>query len=226
MTLGTIETVAAAFGILSVYLSTRQIVWSWPTALINLSLYAAYFFAERLYALTVLQGVFIAISIYGWYEWLHGGAQHSALRVSRIPVRLALALTGLGAVTWVSTHQLDPYRPLTRIDANRPVPADVKPLPVQVVAMDWKWLFLYPEQGIATVNEVAAPVDRPIAFHITATSVMNVSYDASTHAWAAVCSSGVQGRHWSNMSASGARVRLSWLTPSTSPSRCWSAGLM
>lgn len=102
MTLGTIEAVAAAFGILSVYLSTRQIVWSWPTALINLSLYAAYFFAERLYALTVLQGVFIAISIYGWYEWLHGGAQHSALRVSRIPVRLALALTGLGAVTWVA----------------------------------------------------------------------------------------------------------------------------
>ena len=56
---------------------------------------------------------------------------------------------------------------------ERPVPDDAKPLTVEVVALDWKWLFIYPEQGIATVNELAAPVDRPIVFKITASSVMN-----------------------------------------------------
>ncbi len=86
-----------------------------------------------------------------------------------------LIIIALGAVTWISTHTLDPFRPLTRIDAERPA-EDIKPLVVEVVAMDWKWLFLYPEQGIATVNELAAPVDRPIEFRITATSVMNAFY--------------------------------------------------
>ena len=84
-----------------------------------------------------------------------------------------LIIIALGAITWISTHTLDPYRPLRRIEAGRPVPADVKPLTVEVVALDWKWLFIYPEQGIATVNELAAPVDRPIVFKITASSVMN-----------------------------------------------------
>lgn len=84
-----------------------------------------------------------------------------------------LIIIALGAITWVSTHKLDPYRPLDRLAAGRPVPAEAKPLTVNVVALDWKWLFIYPEQGIATVNEMAAPVDRPIRFKITATSVMN-----------------------------------------------------
>lgn len=84
-----------------------------------------------------------------------------------------LIIIALGAITWISTHTLDPYRPLDRIDANRPVPEDVKPLVVEVVALDWKWLFIYPEQGIALVNEMAAPVDRPIQFKITASSIMN-----------------------------------------------------
>ncbi|MFO1341159.1 MAG: ubiquinol oxidase subunit II [Burkholderiaceae bacterium] len=87
-----------------------------------------------------------------------------------------LIIIALGAITWISTHKLDPYRPLDRIDARRPVAAGVKPLVVQVVAMDWKWLFVYPEQGIATVNELAAPVDRPIEFQLTASSVMNAFY--------------------------------------------------
>ena len=84
-----------------------------------------------------------------------------------------LIIIALGAITWISTHTLDPYRPLSRLDAERPVPAEAKPLVVEVVALDWKWLFIYPEQGFATVNEMAAPVDRPITFKITATSVMN-----------------------------------------------------
>jgi len=87
-----------------------------------------------------------------------------------------LIIIALGAITWISTHKLDPYRPLDRIDAQRAVAPGTKPLVVNVVALDWKWLFLYPEQGIATVNELAVPVDRPIEFRITASTVMNAFY--------------------------------------------------
>lgn len=79
----------------------------------------------------------------------------------------------LGAITWVSTHKLDPYRPLDRIDAERALAPDHEPMIVQVVALDWKWLFIYPEQGIATVNELVTPVDTPIRFQITSSSAMN-----------------------------------------------------
>ena len=79
----------------------------------------------------------------------------------------------LGALTWIGTHTLDPYRPLTRIDASRPLPGGTEPLVVEVVALDWKWLFIYPDLDIAVVNELAAPVDVPIRFKITASSVMN-----------------------------------------------------
>lgn len=84
-----------------------------------------------------------------------------------------LIIIALGALTWVSTHKLDPYRSLDRLSAGRPIPADVKPLEVDVVALDWKWLFIYPKQGVATVNEMAAPVDRPIEFKITSSTMMN-----------------------------------------------------
>ncbi|MES1984163.1 MAG: ubiquinol oxidase subunit II [Pseudomonadota bacterium] len=87
-----------------------------------------------------------------------------------------LIIICLGALTWVGTHILDPYRPLGRLDASRPTQVLGKPLEVQVVALDWKWLFFYPEYGIATVNELAAPVDRPIMFRITSSSVMNSFY--------------------------------------------------
>ena len=87
-----------------------------------------------------------------------------------------LIIIVLGLITWISTHKLDPYRPLERLDANRPIPMSTKPLVVQVVAMDWKWLFIYPEQGIATVNELVVPVDVPVRFKISATSVMNAFY--------------------------------------------------
>jgi cytochrome o ubiquinol oxidase subunit 2 len=66
-----------------------------------------------------------------------------------------LIIIALGAVTWINTHTLDPYRPLRRLDATRPVAVGTKPLVVEVVALDWKWLFIYPEQGIAVVNDLA-----------------------------------------------------------------------
>ena len=101
-------------------------------------------------------------------EWHHSTALE--LVIWSAPLLIIIAL---GAVTWISTHTLDPYRPLRRIDAQRLVAKDVKPMVVEVVALDWKWLFIYPELGIATVNELAAPIDVPIAFKITGSSVMN-----------------------------------------------------
>lgn len=70
----------------------------------------------------------------------------------------------LGWLTWHSTHKLDPYRPLD---------SDVKPVTIQAISLDWKWLFIYPEQGIATVNEIAFPKDTPVNFQITSDTVMN-----------------------------------------------------
>jgi cytochrome o ubiquinol oxidase subunit 2 len=86
------------------------------------------------------------------------------------PLMIVIAL---GALTWVSTHLLDPYRPLSRVALGRPVEAADRALEIEVVSLDWKWLFIYPEQGIATVNELVMPVDRPVRFRMTSSSVMN-----------------------------------------------------
>src|SRR5215467_3612881 len=70
-----------------------------------------------------------------------------------------LIIIALGALTWIGTHTLDPYRALTRIDAERPLSIEAEPLKIEVVALDWKWLFIYPDHGVAAVNELAIPVD-------------------------------------------------------------------
>lgn len=87
-----------------------------------------------------------------------------------------LIIICLGAITWTGTHLLDPYRPIERLSSGTPVKAGTEPLQVQVVALDWKWLFIYPQLGIATVNELAAPINRPISFQITSSTVMNSFY--------------------------------------------------
>ncbi len=87
-----------------------------------------------------------------------------------------LIIIALGALTWISTHVLDPFRAVSRISPTQKVLPGTKPLVVEVVALDWKWLFFYPEQGIATVNELAAPVDTPIQFKITSATVMNTFF--------------------------------------------------
>ena len=84
-----------------------------------------------------------------------------------------LIIIAVGAVSWLGTHQTDPYRALDRIAPGKPVPSDVKPLEVDVISLRWKWLFLYPQYGIATVNEMAAPVDRPIQFKLTGDTMMD-----------------------------------------------------
>ncbi|WP_235890776.1 ubiquinol oxidase subunit II [Martelella alba] len=79
-----------------------------------------------------------------------------------VPVLIIIAL---GALTWIYTHKLDPYKPLAHIDA--------KPIEVEAVSMDWKWLFIYPELNIASVNELVIPTGRPVNMKLTSTSVMN-----------------------------------------------------
>ncbi|HEV8600018.1 MAG TPA: nicotinamide mononucleotide transporter family protein, partial [Gemmatimonadales bacterium] len=91
------EIVAAALGIISVFLSTRQNVLAWPTSLLNNGMYGAIFFQQRLYALMVLQGCFFGIALYGWYQWLFGGAAKSELKVSRIPPKLGALLALIAA---------------------------------------------------------------------------------------------------------------------------------
>ncbi|WP_198355177.1 ubiquinol oxidase subunit II [Sphingomonas sp. MA1305] len=87
-----------------------------------------------------------------------------------------LIVIALGALTWISTHTLDPYRPLSRTAPGRPLAGNDKPLEIQVVSLDWKWLFIYPEQGVATINELVLPVDRQVRFRLTSSSVMNTFY--------------------------------------------------
>lgn len=75
-----------------------------------------------------------------------------------------MIITVLSVIAWRSSYALDPFKPL----ASR-----VKPLTVQVIALDWKWLFIYPDQKVASVNQVPLPVNRPIDFEITSDTVMN-----------------------------------------------------
>ncbi len=118
-----------------------------------------------------------------WFAWRYRAGNDSAryepdwnhstqleLVIWSAPLLIIIAL---GAVTWVGTHLLDPYRTIGRISPSQPVAANARPLEVEVVALDWKWLFIYPEQKIATVNELVLPTDRPLRFRITSSSVMN-----------------------------------------------------
>jgi nicotinamide mononucleotide transporter len=110
-----LEGIAAAFGVVSVYLSTRQNIWSWPTAIVNVALYSVVFYNGRLYGQMGLQAIFLVLSIYGWYQWLHGGAEKSELRVSRASPRLLATLAATNVVAWVVLAAL-----LHRTDAALP----------------------------------------------------------------------------------------------------------
>ena len=92
-------------------------------------------------------------------KWAHSTAIE--VIVWAIP---AVIILYLGILTWKTTHELDPYKPLE---------SQVKPINVEVVALDWKWLFIYPDLGIASVNQLAIPVGTPVNFRITSDTVMN-----------------------------------------------------
>ncbi|MET0180700.1 MAG: ubiquinol oxidase subunit II [Novosphingobium sp.] len=91
-----------------------------------------------------------------------------------------LIIIALGALTWSSTHELDPFRRLDRaamaLTGSKAPDIAIPPMRIEVVALDWKWLFIYPEQGIATVNELALPVGREVRFDLTSSNMMNTFY--------------------------------------------------
>jgi cytochrome o ubiquinol oxidase subunit 2 len=95
-------------------------------------------------------------------DWEYSGAIE--LVVWAIPV---MTIMLLGGIAWIGSHKLDPAKPL---DSPRP------PLKVDVVSMDWKWLFIYPDQHIATVNQLVVPAGTPVTFRLTSASVWNVFF--------------------------------------------------
>jgi cytochrome o ubiquinol oxidase subunit 2 len=136
---------------------------------------------ERLILLDAL-GIMLLIAVPTilatlWFAWWFRASNHAALYrpswaysgkleviVWAIP---ALVVLFLGGVAWIGSHQLDPARPIE---------SSVRPLEVQVVSLDWRWLFIYPEQHIATVNRLVIPVGTPVHFRLTSSSVMNVFF--------------------------------------------------
>jgi cytochrome o ubiquinol oxidase subunit 2 len=83
------------------------------------------------------------------------------LLIWSIPLMTVLLV---GTVAWIGSYDLDPPKPLA---------SSAKPLRVQVVSLDWKWLFIYPEQGVASVNQLAIPVGSPVSLELTSSGVMN-----------------------------------------------------
>ena len=127
--------------------------------------------STALMLLVVLPVIILTLFFVFWYRasntrahampnWAHSNAIEAVVWI--VPLLIVIAL---GWLAWTTTHALDPYKPLEETD---------KPtLEIDVVALDWKWLFIYPEQNIASVNEVAFPIDRPVRFEITSDTVMN-----------------------------------------------------
>ncbi|HUE11150.1 MAG TPA: ubiquinol oxidase subunit II [Steroidobacteraceae bacterium] len=95
-------------------------------------------------------------------EWSYSG--HIELVVWAIP---AMVVILLGAVAWTGSHELDPARKLQ---------SDAKPIRIEVVSLDWKWLFIYPDLAVATVNQLIVPTGAPIEFMLTSATVMNAFF--------------------------------------------------
>ena len=95
-------------------------------------------------------------------NWSYSGRIEAV--VWAIPI---LVIMFLGGVIWIGSYELDPFKPL---------PSKTPALDVQVVALDWKWLFIYPKQGVATVNQLILPTGTPIHFSITSASVFNTFF--------------------------------------------------
>ncbi len=147
-TLALLETkglIAAQEGSLLIYATLLMLVVAIPVFIL------AAFFAWR-YRASNTKAVYMP-------NWEH--AKVDELIWWAIPFEIILVL---GALTWISTHELDPHKPLSM---------EGQPVKIQAVALDWKWLFIYPEYGIASVNEARFPVDRQLAFSITADAPMN-----------------------------------------------------
>ena len=95
-------------------------------------------------------------------DWEYSGAVEMV--VWAIPV---LTIMLLGGIAWIGSHDLEPSKPLK---------SNVPPIKVDVVSLDWKWLFIYPDQGIATVNQLVVPAGTPVNFRLTSATVWNAFF--------------------------------------------------
>ena len=153
-----------------VYLSTQNMGVLNPKGLISIQQRRLMIQASLLMLIVVIP-VFVLTAVFAC-KYREGNTrskytpdwEHSALAESiwwGIPL---LIIVVMAFITWKSSHELSPFKPLE---------SDVKPITIQVVALDWKWLFIYPEEGIATVNYLQFPEKTPLNFLITADAPMN-----------------------------------------------------
>ena len=124
-----------------------------------------------LLSLVVVVPVFVLLAVFSWrYREANVKAKytpdwdHNSLAETIWWAIPSLIIVVLSVITWTSTHDLDPYKPLASVNP---------PITIQAVALDWKWLFIYPQQNIATVNQVSFPVNTPINFQISSDAPMN-----------------------------------------------------
>lgn len=121
--------------------------------------------------LAIILPTMVATVLFAWWyrasntaaeyrpDWAYSG--RIELVVWSVPL---LTIIFLGGIAWIGAHELDP---------GAPVASGNKPVEVQVVSLDWKWLFIYPEQHVAAVNQLVLPVNTPVEFHLTSASVWN-----------------------------------------------------
>jgi cytochrome o ubiquinol oxidase subunit 2 len=171
--LGLIATVAAIIGVtaaVTYYFLTHDISLLQPKGTIAKEQYDLLVFASLLSVIVVIP-VFTLLIVFSWkYRASNTKATYTPNWDSNkkaeavwwgVPIILIIILS---VVTWNSTHALDPYKPLT---------SSTPPINVQVVSLQWKWLFIYPDYGIATVNSLQIPEQTPINFTITSDAPMN-----------------------------------------------------
>jgi cytochrome o ubiquinol oxidase subunit 2 len=129
--------------------------------------------ATAIMLVVVVPVIVMTLAFAWWYRAANGRARYRPdwaysgqieLTVWAIPTMVVLLLGGVG---WIGTHDLDPGRPLQ---------AGAAPLRIDVVSLDWKWLFIYPDAGVATVDELIVPEGVPLRFELTSATVMNAFF--------------------------------------------------
>lgn len=155
---------------IQIYLFQHDISLLFPKGLIALEERNLLFIAQILMLLVIIP-VYILTFIFSWrYRSDNKKATYDPDLVDHtiaefiwwgLPLVIVIII---GVLTWIKTYELDPYRPIV---------SDKKELRIEVVALQWKWLFIYPEEGIATVNYLQFPAERPLHFVITADAPMN-----------------------------------------------------
>jgi len=153
-----------------------QSIWPWQAGVLDPQ--GPIGTAERLILLNataimlavVIPVIVLMLGVAWWFRAGNARAQYRPDWAYSGPVELvvwsipALVVLFLGGIAWVGSHDLDPPKPIV---------SQAKPIEIEVVSLDWKWLFIYPQQGVASVNRLVVPTGTPLSFRITSASVMN-----------------------------------------------------